>query len=259
MRRHFLPAAALLLLVGPSGGASSAQPQRFEADYSVTLYGLPVAKARFVSSFEGNDFRIDGALSSSGVGRLFDSTRGTTSVSGTIGRDGLVPRSYVVEYSSNRKRHRTAISFSGDRVESAVNEPQPKRGGPDWIAVPQQELRAVLDPITSTLVRADGPERVCNRTVRIFDGEMRADLRLVHVSTGQLDGFAGAAVTCRAEFVPVAGYRKGRRQIEYLANRSRMTVTLAPLGDTGIYSPVEASVGTQVGTVRVRAERIALR
>ena len=242
----FALAFAALAGVAPSTAAE----QSFRAEYSVTLLGMPIARARFDSTFHADRFTIDGTVASSGVGRIFDDTKGTTRVEGTLRGEGAQPRSYVLDYVSGGKQGHTTIRYRSGGVESVVNKPEPKRRSP-WIPLTDEVLREALDPISSTLIRTSDPAEVCNRTIRFFDGELRADLRLTHVSTG-----AGDGVTCAARFVPVAGYRQGRRQIEFLRDRSRITISFARLGETGFYTPVDASIGTQVGTVRVTASRI---
>lgn len=242
--------AILAALVLPVSEAAAKQ-ESYRADYSVTLLGLPVAKASFDSTFTGDRFSINGSLASSGIARLFERTDGTTSTRGSVTRDGVRPQSFVADYTSGKKKARTTIAFSGDRVTKVENTPTPRRGG-DWIPVPGEQLKAALDPLSSTLIRTTDPSKVCNRTIRVFDGEMRADLRLTHRETGAVRGFTGEGVTCDARFVPVAGYRKGRSQIEFLKNRSRIQIAFMRLGETGFYTPVDASIGTQVGTLRIR-------
>lgn len=251
-------AAALVLSIAAMPTAGAAQPQSFSAHYSVTLMGLPVAKASFDSTFTADSFHIEGSLSSSGIGRLVEKLDGTTRVEGTIGEHGARPETFVSAYQSEDKNSRTQVTFSGGRVVEAVNTPQPKRGE-DWIPVPEEELHAALDPLSSTLIKAAGPAEVCNRTIRMFDGEMRADLHLTHRGTRRVHGFDAEAVTCDARFVPVAGYRDGRKQIEFLKNRSRIAISFIPLGQTGFYTPVDATVGTQIGTLRVRLSRLEAR
>ena len=250
--RHRL---AILLLAPLTLGSAAPAPaeQSFRADYSVTLLGLPVARARFDSTFTQRDFRVEGSLSSAGIARIFDKTSGTTKVEGRIGRDGVQPRSFSSAYKSGKKQSRTSIRYSGDTVASVSNTPEPRRGA-NWVEVRQSHLKAVLDPISSTLIRTSDPARVCNRTVQVFDGEMRADLKLTPRGEPQ-----GERVVCDARFVPVAGYRQGRKQIEFLRNESRITITFAKLGDTGFYTPVDASVGTQIGTLRITASSIVTR
>ena len=43
------------------------------------------------------------------------------------------------------------------------------------------------------------------------------------------------------------------------AMESRIAITFAPLAGTGLYTPVDASVGTQVGTLRIVATSIEAR
>ncbi|MBN9270654.1 MAG: DUF3108 domain-containing protein, partial [Mesorhizobium sp.] len=103
----------------------------------------------------------------------------------------------------------------------------------------------------------DSPDKVCGRTVKIYDGEMRANLTLTYQSKGTISvpGYKGDTVTCRLAFEPVSGYRKGRKALEFLKNRSRILVTFAPVGKTGVYAPIRASVGTQIGPLTISARR----
>lgn len=260
MKHHlasrFLAALSLaaLAFIAPAAAGTHA----FRADYSVTLLGLPVASASFDSRFEGDRFTIRGSVSSAGLARIFDHTKGTTTVEGAIRNGAVLPASFDADYASGRKKGRTAIRFSGDAVTSVVNEPQKKRNPKTWVAVSQDHLKAVLDPLSSAIVPAAGPEEVCARTIRFFDGELRADLKLSPAGEAA-GGTKGGRVTCAARFVPVAGYRTDRRQIDYLRDKSRIAVTFAPLGATGLYAPVAASVGTRIGTLRIAATRIEAR
>src|SRR5690606_38954903 len=142
------------------------------ADYSVTLLGLPIAKARFDSTFTTDSFTIDGSLTSSGIARIFDKTTGTTRVEGSIGRDGAFPRTFRSHYDSGRKKSRTTIRFARGTVSSVQYTPVTRRGE-TCVTLAEDHLRAALDPLTSTLIRTSDPDAVCNRTIRAFDDEMR--------------------------------------------------------------------------------------
>lgn len=245
---------AILAALAVAGPAAAAETRAFRADYSVTLFGLPIAQASFDSTFSGKRFRIEGSLSSSGIARIFDDTKGTTKAEGVIHGETVRPSAFDADYVSGRKKGRTAIRFAGGDVESVVNHPDKKRDPATWVAVSAAHLKAALDPLSSALVVAEKPQEVCTRTIRFFDGELRADLKLAPAGSTN-----GERVTCTASFVPVAGYRKGRKQIDYLRNNSRIAVTFAPLAGTGLYTPVDASVGTQIGTLRILATRIEAR
>ncbi len=252
--RRFLAVTGLAALLPAMPAQAVAETRAFRADYSVTLLGLPVASARFDSSFTADSFSIEGRVSSSGLARIFDDTKGITKAQGAIRRDGVRPITFDADYVSGRKKGKTAIRFAGDEVRSVVNTPEPKRNPATWVPVSAGHLKAALDPLSSALVVAARPDEVCTRTVRFFDGELRADLKLTPNGAPQ-----GDRVTCNASFVPVAGYRQGRKQLDYLKNRSRISVTFAPLAGTGLYTPVDASVGTQIGTLRILATHIETR
>ena len=150
--------AALLTLLAVAGSASAAQT--FQTDYSITLMGIPVGKASFTSVIGDDDFRIDGSLASAGVARLFDSTQGTTSVSGGLSQTGTAPRSYDLNYRSDKKTQRTAIRFSDRHCHGHRERPAlaPARRATGSI-FEDDHLTSVVDPISSTLVRADKPRR----------------------------------------------------------------------------------------------------
>lgn len=251
--KRFLMASLACPLLCVAISPAAAQTQSFQADYSVTLVGLPVAKASFSSTFSDSAFRIEGRMSSSGIARIFDDTTGTSQVEGTIRRGEVQPRSFSSSYRTGRKHSVTTIRYAGGKVASFENTPEPRKGS-SWVEVTDEHLAAALDPLSATLVPTTDPVRVCDRTVRFFDGELRADIHLSPQSEAG-DG----RVTCTARFAPVAGYRQGRKQIEFMKNRSRMTITFAPLGRTGFYAPVDASIGTQIGTLRIAATRVTIR
>lgn len=235
-------------------GIAVAGAQTFQGEYTVSFLGLPVARSTFVSTFAGDRVSVEGNLSSAGVAKLVDSTVGSSHFSGRLSRDGVVPSSFRTTYKSGRKTKSTSISFSGGDVVKTVNVP-PTRKRKKWVPLRPGDLQAVSDPISATLIRAGSPSEVCDRTIKVYDGEMRANIRLSTMSTGKVPGFGPEAVTCSARFTPVSGYRPDSSSLSYLKDRSKISISFAPLGDTGVYAPVRASIGTKVGTVTVVVKR----
>lgn len=228
--------------------------QVYSGEYTVTFLGLPVARSNFVSTFNGNRFNVQGQVSSSGVGKLFDSTTGTSNVSGSFVGGQVQPANFRVQYKSGKKTQTTAIQFAGGRVSKTVNTPALRKRD-NWIPLKAGDLRAVTDPISATLIRADSDDEVCKRTLKVYDGQMRVDLRLSYASKGPVSGVDGEAITCNARFVPVSGYRKNNRSVAYLKDRAKISISFARLGETGVYAPVRAYVSTTLGPVTVKVKR----
>jgi len=227
------------------------------SEFATSLYGVVLARSSFRSRIDRDGFEISGELASSGVAKVFDDTRARASASGRFENGATAPRSYVVDYTSGKKKKRTTISFANGAVVSAENTPPVRTNRKDWIKVEAEHLAGVVDPFSAALVRADSPSDVCNRTIRIFDGALRADLRLKPAGFGKasVPGYKGETVKCTARFVPISGYRKGNSSIAFMRKSSDIAIAFAPVGGSGVYAPVEASVGTQVGTIKVQAVR----
>lgn len=235
---------------------SAPQPTLYRGEYSLSFLGLPVARATFDSRVDEASYSIEGAVSSAGLARLFDDTRGTISAAGAFSGDDTRPDHFRADYVTGKKPSSIDIRFSSGTVTKSTVTPPPRKRR-NWVPLRADDLRAVADPIGAMLIRANHPEEVCGRTVKLYDGELRADLKLGFVKTGTASarGYKGGSVTCRVEFSPVSGYRKGRRALEFLRTKSRMMVAFAPLGKTGIYAPIHATVGTEIGTITVSARR----
>lgn len=243
----FLPVVLMMVATSPLTAAE----QTLRTRYDASLFGLPIGRAEFESRFDGRSFSIAGNFASAGLARIFDRTDGTVQASGRIGTKASQASHYALDYRSGKKQKKTSIRFSGGAVAEAMNQPERKHRGADWVPVSRDQLSAVSDPLSALLLPAANTSEICNRTIRMFDGETRADLVLETV--GSRESFRNAAITCRARFVPVGGYRRGHSSIVYLRDRARILIGFQPVPEQNLYSPVEATVTTKLGTVRIKA------
>ena len=257
--------AALVVTVTPPkdapGGKVDDAATAFYAEYAISYLGLPVGSTTFRSSFKDDRFAMEGSMASAGLARIFDSTEASVKVGGAIGGKQPRPESYLLSYTSGDKQKSTRLVFKRGNVAEVENVPPLKKRGGSWVPVRRTHLSSVIDPMSAALVSAPSLAAVCPRTIKVFDGELRADLVLSEPSLSTVDSsaYSGETVTCRARFVPVAGYRSDNRSIAYLRDRSAITITFAPLAKTGVYAPIRASVGTQIGPVSVDLRRLEAR
>ena len=250
IRVHAALAASVVLWASGAGAAE------FRADYSITALGLKIASTSFQTRVNGDNYAIDGSLRSAGIARLFTTTDGSLSARGNMRAGAITARSFDVRYTDNKKAKRTTIGFSGNRVTDVSNSPVITKGD-DWIEVARDHLVGVLDPVTAAMLPARSPGEVCRNTMRVFDGAMRADLKLSYLRTVPFSakGYTGDAVTCTARFVPVSGYRKNKREITWMRDNGRIEISFAPVGTTGFYAPVRARVRVEAATIHVTATR----
>ncbi|WP_367717723.1 DUF3108 domain-containing protein [Nitratireductor sp. GISD-1A_MAKvit] len=222
--------------------------------YSASLFGIPIGKADFTSRLKDDRFEVAGRFASAGVARLFDQTDGTVLSQGRISSRSVVPSSYELAYVSGKKRETTSIRYKSGRVVETVITPKPKKRGSDWIRVSREDLIGALDPLSALLSPAQNAKEVCNRRLKVFDGEMRADI--VFSPAGKSERIGKDLITCKARFIPISGYRKGRSTIAFLRDKARILVAFKPLGARGHHTPVQAQIGTKIGTVHIQGRPV---
>jgi hypothetical protein len=246
-------AAALLAIVI---AASPAAAETYRGEYTLSFLGLTVARVNFDSRIDDESYSIEGTVASAGLAQLFDDTRGTLTASGNFSDAATRPEKFRADYVSGGKKGLVDIRFAGGDVSKTVNVPPLKKRG-NWVPISPADLKSVADPVSATLIRAENIADVCGRRIRLYDSELRADLSLEQAGAGEAStkGYSGPTVTCRLRFEPVAGYRKGRKSLEFLRTKSRIMVTFAQLGRSGVYAPIHATVGTEIGTITVKARR----
>lgn len=249
-------AAAVLLCAALLPETTLAETRIYRSEYAISALGLPVGRSRFEAKIAPDAYEMSGTVEARGFLALFQPTTGSVSVNGHINGNRVEARAFALDYVSGDDKQRTEIGFSNGGVASTMNKPDVKKRK-DWIDVTAAQLKGALDPISAMLIPANAPGEVCNRTLRIYDGAMRLDVKLSYLRTipFSVGGRSGDAVTCRARFEPVSGYNGNRKQIAWLRDSGRMDISFAAVEGTRLYAPLKATVATQIGPVRVYATR----
>lgn len=252
--RRGAPIALVLSLAMPAAAPARAEVETFKGEYIVSYLGLTIARSTFESRFENGKFSVEGTVASAGIAEIFDRTKGRSSASGGFAGDRTQPDAFRMDYTEGKRKQMTALKFRGGDVVSTENVP-PLKKRKHWVPLKPGDLDGVADPLSAGMIKASAPDQVCGRTIKLFDGEFRMDATLHAAPNSEAaKAYGDGVVTCRVTVKPVSGYRKGRKSLDYLEKQSRIMIAFAPLGSTGVYAPVHATVGTQIGTVTVRAK-----
>lgn len=244
-------ALALLALMPSAAGASD---YRYDTSYSVALGILPIARMTFKTEVVSDRYTISGQFHSSGLVDVVREVAAKSTVTGTLAGGRMLPQRYALDYKSGKRASTYEVLFSdGNVVETRVKPERPKPKS--WVPVKAKDLQAVLDPIGALLIPGDAD--VCGQTLPVYDGESRMDLVL---SPNRSESFSagaakGKAIVCSVRYVPKSGYRKGRKDIEYLKSVTGMEIWFAKTATLKLYAPVYAKIPTRYGTVHVTAEK----
>jgi Protein of unknown function (DUF3108) len=248
-------AAAVVVVAAADSGRVAAAQGRLDAEYVVTIAGLPIGRGSWTVDIAEDQFSASASGATTGLLQFFTGAHGTSVSRGTLSGGQLVPTSYVATINYDRGRvDDVRMALSGGNVKDYSVEP-PLKPNPDLVPVSDADRRGVLDPMTASLDRVAGsgdplmPE-ACNRKTSVFDGRLRYDLQseFKRVEAVKADhGYQGPVIVCAVYFQPISGYVPERPAIKYLVALRDAEVWLAPIAGTRVLVPFRFSVPTPIG------------
>ena len=259
--------AALLVAALPSGAeaasAKAALPSAPETRlrYGVSLAGIPVAQADLTLATTADRYTSRVVWRTSGLVDVFAGTRGDVSATGQLGRRQPVPATYTLASGEGRKAVKVMLAMAGGAIRAAEAQP-PSRKTPDQVPLEPRHRVDVLDPLSATLLSAKGDkgegEDVCRRSLSIFDGWTRYDIRLSPKATlpNKRAGVTGPIVVCAARYVPVAGHRAGHKVTRFMTDNEDLAIAFGHLEKADVWVPLKVSVRTMIGKAEVEIETI---
>lgn len=257
-----MSALAALFLFPPESRAGAGEAQVF-TKYAIAIAGVPIGNARVDSRFDGNRFEISANGRTSGVSRLVSDGKGTLSSVGEL-RDGKVyATAFDMDTVDAEFVTKVRMSMTNGAIQNLVALP-PLSKRADRIPVETEHRRNIIDPLAAFLVPLDDdgriePEKACDRTIQVFDGWQRFDVKLSYKSQrnarfGGRDGFSGPVVVCAARYTPIAGHRPTRPTTVYLQNNKSMELWLAAVPGLPVLVPVHIRIGTKIGPLTLSAD-----
>jgi Protein of unknown function (DUF3108) len=242
--------ASLLLDAGLSLASAQA---KLDATYSATLLGLPIGHISWTVELHSNRFTSAATGGISGLLRIFSDGHGNVSAQGSLPGGEPVASHFALTLVAGKWSDDVRIVFRGNKAQEYVNAmPAP---GPNQVPITDANRTGVLDPMTAMLVHIPGvgktavPE-ACERTIPIFDGHTRYNLRLSFKRVDAVSAagvYQGPVVVCDVKFLPVAGYDPKHFLITYLASRRDIEIWLAPIAGSRLMVPYRMSMPTPMG------------
>jgi len=249
-----LSAAALVVTVADAYEGCAFAQGKLDARYTVSVGGLPVGRGSWVIDITDDHFSAAASGATAGLMRVFASGQGQSAARGGVSGGQLVPSTYASSIVTDQKFDEVRMVISSGTVKEFVADP-PTIPSPDRVPLTEAHRRGVSDPMTASLMRVPGNgdpivPQACQRTLSIFDGRMRYDLRLAFKRLEQVKaerGYQGASVVCAVYFSPIAGHIPDRAAIKYLAELRDIEMWLAPIAGTRVMVPYRVTVPTPIG------------
>jgi hypothetical protein len=247
---------ALALVLTASAGQVQAQAS-LEAAYTIAAARITIGNATLSGSISPDAYAMSMSGQTSGLLRVLASGEGSMAVTGLVSGGKLAPFRYTSKTTADDDALAVTMTFrDGNVTELEATEPRP---GEDRVALTIEHRRQVLDPLTALLIPAgDGGEAVCRRSLPIFDGRRRYDLRLAFKRIEQVKadrGYSGPAVVCAVAFQPIAGHRRASPLLTFLTDGRDVEMALAPVAGTGMLAPIRIIATYMLGNVVMQANR----
>ena len=248
------------LVVGLGLSVSAVAETALTASYTIAITGVTIGRAEVKARVTNRTYAAAINGSTWGINRFVSDAQALLAGSGRIRESTVVPATYNLDTSESGFDTQVRMSMQGGSVINVAAEPGLIEAA-DRVPLTGRHKTNVLDPIGSFFVALDGTgppdgERVCNRTVKVFDGWQRFDIRLSYRETKVLSaGFDGDVFVCAARYVPIAGHRPSRESVAYMANNERLEIWMAPVEGTRLLVPYRILIGTQVGDLVIVARQ----
>jgi hypothetical protein len=259
-----LSVVVLAALAGGLAAPARAADGQVSASYDITIGGIAFAKGNLVVKVEKEAYTARIGYRTAGVGKVVSGAKGEAMSTGSIKGDRPAAATYNLSGTGEKKDARIVMALAGGVIKSLEQEP-PLKVDPDRIPVGPQHRQGVVDPLSAVLMPVKAKDgtlgpTACDRTLPVFDGWTRYDVKLSYKSadTIQKAGYAGPSVTCAARWLPVAGHKPDKESTKFMVDNRDIEVTLVPAAETSVLIPIRISVMTRTGLLVVDADRFTI-
>lgn len=262
--RLLVPALAVVLFGVPRPAAAAT----FDSHFDISIAGFVIGQSSVHAELTDTSYKLTGDGKASGLSRIITDARGTARGSGRIAGERVVPATYGYVWEEGDDRQTLSMELADDRVTKLTVDPpeEDKPPEPDRVVLTEAHKRGITDPVSALVWKAKAPvgNEICDRTVPIFDGEQRYDVKLSFKRRDSYDGgrdaYDGVVFVCRIDYTPIAGHRKNKREIRELQDNKGMEVWLAPLvepGGASVYMvPVRIKIPTRFGLLEIAMDEL---
>jgi hypothetical protein len=267
VRSAAFAASAVLLVATAIGGGDQALAQgKLDASYTITFARIPVGNIATVLELGAGDYMISSTGHAGGVIRSLVSGEAAFAARGAVKDGRAVPAGFTSRIAAADENVDVTMVINDGTVEKLTVVPPP---GSDRVPVTDADRRGIVDPLSAFLIPraaattagaagADPSADACQRTLPIFDGLQRYDLKLAYKRMDKVaaeKGYAGPVVVCSIAYQPIAGHRASTPLIKYISEGREIEIAFAPIAGTRMLLPFQVSVMSMLANLVIKADR----
>jgi hypothetical protein len=236
-------------------GCAQAQG-KVEARYTISVGLLTIGNVMVAADFRDHAYTISANGRTAGFVRILSSGEGLYVTNGSIKEGRLSPESFTSKTTSGSETFDVMVLLENWSVTELNVTPRSGERAP----LTEAHSQGVVDPLSAMFVPAEekGSESgrlVCDRTLPVFDGYQRYDLKLSfkRMEWANLkEGYNGPVAVCAVSHEPIAGHRISDALIKFLSSRE-IEAALAPIPATGLWAPIRITVAGMLANLVIHA------
>src|SRR6476619_4583184 len=197
-----------LTLTTALGGQSHAESP--DASYTISSARIRVGDITATVVFGPNEYAMSANGRAGGLMKALMDGEGSFTTRGTITDGHPVPTNFTSKIVSNSQTSDVTMVLDEGSVKELVATPLSSSGR---VPVTEANRQGIIDPLTAMLFWAVAQgafsQETCRRTLPIFDGHQRYDLKLAFKRMDKVTaekGYAGPVVVCSVSYEPIAGH-----------------------------------------------------
>ena len=251
--------AALAALA--SGGPGAAQTLR--VTYGISLLGLPLGTGTVKAEISPNAYEVEGQAKLNALASLVNNSRGVSRGNGAIVSGRLSPATFATTAASSSSTRTIRMAMTRNAVAQVDISP-PFADHPDRVPLRAEDTHNVIDPVAAYVFPKPLGQPLapsdCDRTLPIFDGYTRFDLKLSFVEQKEVKakGYSGPVEVCAVRYLPISGHRKERPATKFMEENRDMQIWLAPVAGAPALAPFKVSIKTMVGVLDIEATEFSV-
>jgi hypothetical protein len=251
--------SALALMTAALADHAHAE-SHLDASYKISFAHIRVGHITATIVFGDDEYAMSVYGRAGGVMKILMDGEGSFKTRGTMAKGQPAPTNFNSKIVSQAETSAATMILDEGSVKDYAVVPVP---GPGRLSMTDANRQGVIDPLTAMLfpstVGGDGLSgEVCRRTLPIFDGHQRYDLKLAFKSMDKVaaeKGYAGPVVVCSLHYEPIAGHNPSNSLVKYLSEGREIEIALAPIRGTRLLAAFRLSVMSILGNVLIEANQ----
>lgn len=266
-------AAALTGMTSPAnaerqGPPTAMTPTQVAANFTIYVGGLLFVEGKFDARIQRDDYHLSTQMTTAGLAARFYPADYKLTSEGMFAAEHVEPRRFFSDTKTKDDARVLTMTYAKNRVPHLS-------ATPPYDANDLKDVKPALqfntqDPVSAFLVPVSGATNPCKRTIPVFDGRRRFNLKLAYLGTKKMsvpdaakpEGSAATpveAIVCSIRYEAIAPIEKKRRFTKMLRQNNDMKVWLAPFDEGRVYIPIRFELTTPLGSAVLRLQNLSER